>query len=71
MPTETFTLEDLIEAGFTLEVSRYADIPVNGPDRVLYADRSSGRLLIARAPVVFVREPSRVNAPGSPRAFSL
>lgn len=59
---EVFSLGDLIEAGFTLEVSRYPDIPVSREDRVLYADRRTGRLLIARAPVVFA--PERARRPG-------
>lgn len=45
------TPDQLLENGFTLDVARIPDAPLNKGDVVLYADRRSGRVLIARAPI--------------------
>jgi len=44
-------IEQMVEDGWTLEVSRFLDVPLGPKDRLLLADSEHGRLLIARAPI--------------------
>ena len=50
--TKEITPNLLILEGFILEVSRLPDTPLNKGDRVVYTDRYSGRIVIARAPIL-------------------
>ena len=42
---------DLLQYGYTFEVSRWTDVPLGPADRVLYQYPRCGYVLIARAPV--------------------
>ena len=46
------TPEQLLQRGFTLDIAPFPDAPLNEGDVLLYADRASGRLLIARGPIL-------------------
>lgn len=48
---ESARLEQMVEDGWTLEVSRFPDAPLGASDRLLLADLDRGSLLIARAPI--------------------
>jgi hypothetical protein len=52
------TPEQLLQRGFTLDIAPFPDAPLNEGDVLLYADRASGRLLIARAPILRSLVPS-------------
>jgi hypothetical protein len=49
MPTD-FDPTQLLEAGFALECSKYADTPLRRGDQLLHMD-AAGHVLIARAPI--------------------
>ena len=49
--SKEITSNSLMIEGFILEVSRFSDTPLNKGDRVVYTDRDSGRIVIARAPI--------------------
>ena len=51
---KTTTLEQILNDGFTLEVSRFPDAPLEPSDQVLYRDPYTGRVIIARAPLVLL-----------------
>lgn len=46
------TLAQLLEKGFTLDVVRFTDAPLNEGDVLLYTNHVTGRLLVARAPLL-------------------
>ncbi len=52
------TPEQLLQRGFTLDIAPYPDAPLNEGDVLLYTDRASGRLLIARGPILLTPPPS-------------
>jgi hypothetical protein len=52
------TPEQLLQRGFTLDIAPFPDAPLDDGDVLLYADRVSGRLLIARAPILRSLVPS-------------
>jgi len=52
------TLEQLLQRGFTFDVAPFPDAPLDDGDVLLYADRVSGRLLIARSPILLSPVPS-------------
>jgi len=52
------TPEQLLQRGFTLDIAPFPDAPLEAGDVLLYADRVSGRLLIARRPILLSSIPS-------------
>ena len=51
------TPEQLLQRGFTLDIAPFPDAPLNDGDLLLFTDRESGRLLIARRPIVVPAAP--------------
>lgn len=51
----------LLRSGFILDAAPFPDTPLRDGDVVLYADRLTGRLLIARAPILRSAEATQRN----------
>lgn len=45
------TLQQLLNQNFTLDIEPFPDAPLNAGDVLIYADRLTGRVLVARAPI--------------------
>ena len=54
----SLTLNQLLEAGFALEVSRFTDVPVGPGDQILYMDPRRSHVIVARAPLRLLAETS-------------
>lgn len=56
--SECSSLNELIDEGFALEVSRFTDLPLGPEDQLLYMDPNYSRVIIARAPLRLTVETS-------------
>lgn len=53
------TPAELLRRGFTFDIAPFPDAPMNDGDVLLFADRRTGRLLIARSPIRLSPAPSK------------